>query len=319
MLHLFRHIEFLLVHNDCVIVPGLGAFIASRLPARIDYETQKIIPPCRYVMFNQAVTLDDGLLANSFSRQLSLSFEESRQIISKEVGIIMEMLRIKKTLEFGHLGLFTLEEVNRIIFSPKMNSESLSQALGFSTVNYSLHSDNNLSPSLPYTPKEFKISGIRVKDRRKEWLKVAAALTLVVVVSLALFIFPHTKDLKEDRASVVPVEVILEKTSEKFDKPFKQTDDSSVKETERIGEITEETSIQPIFYLIVATFHSEKEADRYISAYSTPEFPLELVPSRKLTRVAVASSGNREEMFRKLNTSPIATRFPNAWVWTSSK
>ena len=48
MNNLFKHIEYLLLRNDCVIVPGFGAFIATNLPARIDYEKERFyLPPAR--------------------------------------------------------------------------------------------------------------------------------------------------------------------------------------------------------------------------------------------------------------------------------
>ncbi|MDE6077369.1 MAG: hypothetical protein K2G29_06510, partial [Muribaculaceae bacterium] len=65
---LFRHIEFLLTRHDCVIVPGLGAFIVTSAPAVIDRASRRVSPPSRSVLFNQAVTLDDGRLANSYAR-----------------------------------------------------------------------------------------------------------------------------------------------------------------------------------------------------------------------------------------------------------
>ena len=47
-------------------------------------------------MFNQAVTLDDGLLANSYARRLKLSFEEARQVVLKDVAELLEKLHIEK-------------------------------------------------------------------------------------------------------------------------------------------------------------------------------------------------------------------------------
>ena len=39
MIELVKHIEILLLENDCVIVPGLGGFIAHNRPAQYCTET----------------------------------------------------------------------------------------------------------------------------------------------------------------------------------------------------------------------------------------------------------------------------------------
>lgn len=64
-----------------MVIPGLGAFIVNMVPAHIDYEKRVVTPPSRSLMFNQAVALDDGLLANSIARKNSISFEDARQIV----------------------------------------------------------------------------------------------------------------------------------------------------------------------------------------------------------------------------------------------
>ena len=104
MNNLFKHIEYLLLRNDCVIVPGFGAFIATNLPARIDYEKGEILPPVRQVMFNQAVSMEDGLLANSYVRKSGVSFDDARQIIAREVGILKSFLAEKRVIQVGNLA-----------------------------------------------------------------------------------------------------------------------------------------------------------------------------------------------------------------------
>ena len=93
MNNLFRHIEYLLLRHDCVIVPGLGAFISASRPAKIDMQEGKILPPSKSLMFNQSVATDDGLLANSFARKTGMKFEEARQAVVHEVNDIKVCLR----------------------------------------------------------------------------------------------------------------------------------------------------------------------------------------------------------------------------------
>ena len=66
MIELSRHIESLLLAHDCVIVPGLGGFVAHYVPARRIAEEQLFLPPSRSVGFNQQLTINDGLLVQSY-------------------------------------------------------------------------------------------------------------------------------------------------------------------------------------------------------------------------------------------------------------
>ena len=79
MLTIVRHIEYLLEHNDCVVVPGFGAFIGNIQSAKED-TTGQLLPPCRVLGFNNAITHNDGVLANSIMRRDGVSYEKAVSI-----------------------------------------------------------------------------------------------------------------------------------------------------------------------------------------------------------------------------------------------
>ena len=60
MNELSRHIESLLVSNDCVIVPGLGGFVTQYVTARRVDEENLYLPPYRTVGFNGQLTINEG-------------------------------------------------------------------------------------------------------------------------------------------------------------------------------------------------------------------------------------------------------------------
>ena len=57
MIELTKHIEILLLENDCVIVPGLGGFIAHYQPAHYEEDECVFVPPTRMVGFNPQLTM----------------------------------------------------------------------------------------------------------------------------------------------------------------------------------------------------------------------------------------------------------------------
>ncbi len=51
MIELHRHIEILLLDNDCVIIPDFGGFMAHHVEARYDDGDHTFLPPTRTLGF----------------------------------------------------------------------------------------------------------------------------------------------------------------------------------------------------------------------------------------------------------------------------
>ena len=57
VIELERHIEILLLSNDCVIVPGLGGFMTHHIDARYDEQDNMFLPPLRTLGFNPQLNI----------------------------------------------------------------------------------------------------------------------------------------------------------------------------------------------------------------------------------------------------------------------
>ena len=75
--NLARHIEWLLGENDCVIVPGLGGFIAHYTPARRIEAENRFLPPTRIIAFNPRLKINDGVLVQSYMQVEGVSWGAS--------------------------------------------------------------------------------------------------------------------------------------------------------------------------------------------------------------------------------------------------
>lgn len=90
-----RHIEILLLDNDCVIIPGLGGFVAHHISARYDEDDGLFLPPYRTLGFNPQLTLNDSLLAQSYADAYDISFLKRSTALSSK----LKNLRISSTSE----------------------------------------------------------------------------------------------------------------------------------------------------------------------------------------------------------------------------
>lgn len=108
MIELSRHIECLMLDHDCVIVPGLGGFVTQYVPARYVAEEQLFLPPYRSVGFNQQLSLNDGLLVQSYMQAYDTDYPETIKIIDDAVAQLKKELQENGEYELSGIGRLTL-------------------------------------------------------------------------------------------------------------------------------------------------------------------------------------------------------------------
>lgn len=104
MNELSRHIEILLLSNDCVIVPGFGGFMAHHKVAEYDMEEKTFYPPQRVLGFNSQLVLNDSLLVQSYAEAYDLSYPEALRKIENEVEEIKQQIEIEGEYKFRGIG-----------------------------------------------------------------------------------------------------------------------------------------------------------------------------------------------------------------------
>ena len=118
MIEINRHIEILLLSNDCVIVPGFGGFMAHPVDARYDGRDNMFLPPLRPVGFNPQLTMNDSLLALSYVETYDISYPEALRRIEDEVVEIRQSLENEGKFEIENIGMLFLNEDGNISFEP---------------------------------------------------------------------------------------------------------------------------------------------------------------------------------------------------------
>lgn len=123
MTSLVLHIEYLLLRHDCVIIPGLGAFVSEYVPASINNANGTITPPLRKISFNPAISQNDGILTASISRKEKITADEALKILQSQLHDIEACLRTVGEYNVGNLGRFVLnEETREVEFIPRASS-----------------------------------------------------------------------------------------------------------------------------------------------------------------------------------------------------
>ena len=118
VIELKRHIEILLLSNDCVIVPEFGGFMAHHVDARYDGRDSMFLPPLRTIGFNPQLTMNDSLLALSYVEAYDISYPEALNRIADEVAEIKQTLENTGRFELTDIGTIILNETGNYAFEP---------------------------------------------------------------------------------------------------------------------------------------------------------------------------------------------------------
>lgn len=118
VIELERHIEILLLNNECVIVPDLGGFMTHHVDARYDKEEGVFLPPLRTLGFNPQLKINDSLLAQSYVEAYDISYPEALQRIEDEVNELKMHLQNDGSYEMNDIGTLAFNEDGHYVFTP---------------------------------------------------------------------------------------------------------------------------------------------------------------------------------------------------------
>lgn len=124
----------LLKDNECVIVPGFGAFISKRHSAAIDYANHRFTPPYKEIVFNNKLQNDDELLVNFLCEKENISREDAIFKIQSFVNQSEAILDVNSELTLEGLGKIRKFGDDYVLTS-KVESNLLGDSFGLTEFN----------------------------------------------------------------------------------------------------------------------------------------------------------------------------------------
>lgn len=118
MIDLARHIEILLLDNDCVIVPGFGGFVTHQAQAYYDERDHMMLPPKRTLGFNPQLRINDSLLVQSYINAYDVSYPEAMHRIEDEVEELKDYMDVRGYYTLDDIGTLTMNSEGNIEFEP---------------------------------------------------------------------------------------------------------------------------------------------------------------------------------------------------------
>ena len=221
MIELAQHIEALLLENDCVIVPGLGGFVAHYAPATRVEEENIFLPPTRIIGFNPQLKMNDGLLVQSYMSVYGTNFSDATKIVEREVDELIAALHEEGKVDLPNVGEVRYTIYDTFDFAPYDNKITTPYLYGLdafemqelSALEKPKTEKDTFSLVPATTPKEKRTFVVRFN---RAYLANAAAVAAVIILSF-FFSTPieNTEVIEENYATLLPDELFekIEKQS----------------------------------------------------------------------------------------------------------
>ncbi len=203
MRNLSTYIEYTLMTQHYVFVPGIGGFMLRDVDA--SYANGKYVPSHREVRFNRFLTNDDGMLANTYMESEGITYDEAITQIRIEVAKINSHIRRHKSYELGNLGILSYDSDHCLVVKYPKHFPLDPDCYGLEPL--SIH---------PWTEREKHSQQYVFRPKAdvvaipKYWLQRAAAVLIIIACLFAnTFISPGDKSNKTTNASMFDTEILF--------------------------------------------------------------------------------------------------------------
>ena len=175
-------------------MPGVGAFLAHRVPACYNATEKVFMPPHRALAFNPQVTVDDALLLSEYMGDGTMSYEEANECLHSDIDALRLKLADTGILYFGDLGTFKMDIDGKISFTPNENSIDDPYNYGF-------------EPLAIAPLKELKKKDIVIKRSNiSKYISAVAAAIVAIFVLIPIGSSIYNDDAQLSVAGFAPVE-----------------------------------------------------------------------------------------------------------------
>ena len=192
---LIQALPLLLHDHDCLVIPGLGGFVAHPVPARFDGDKGEWVPPGRNVVFNPKLTVRDGLLEQEIRRATNCTTDAATALIDKEATSLKAHLESGETREIPGLGRLYQMDNGGFGFAPESRLGERYAPPGLSRIPWADHSATNedsetssqaANPVVP-TAEADPAELASADHWSSAWVRMAAVLMLPLLVAGSLW------------------------------------------------------------------------------------------------------------------------------------
>ncbi len=329
MIELARHIETLLLDNDCVIIPNFGGFVAYYEPSVYIKDEELFLPPMRIVGFNPKLQLNDGLLVQFYMRTYKMEFPEASRALEKDVSLMVQTLHEEGKLYLENIGELYCDIQGNYKFKPC--KKEIVTPFFYGLDSFQMKELASLSVDEERTPT------LDVSSPRKRTFSIAVLRNMVAAVVAAVLFFALSTPVENTRieegyAQLLPREVLESATPQtvtpEVDSTALKATAAPQKEREKAEilvpqarKLQSQPAVSPknlskAYHVIVAGGIGLKDAEAMAAQLRKKGFSEAeaLNCDGGKVRVSIYSSESRKEALRMLSEVRKSESYRNAWL-----
>lgn len=169
-----KYIKELLFIHDCVIIPGLGGFVANYRSADMNELARTISPPSKSILFNRNLIHNDGLLIDYVLQRNGLDYRQSEELVRAYADQIMKSVSNDAKFSVDEVGFFYSDSGRKLQFQDELTTNFLIESYGLSSIIFD---------PVEQEKEEFvPVVTYRASVRRWVYTGVAASLVAAMVL-----------------------------------------------------------------------------------------------------------------------------------------
>lgn len=349
MIELERHIEILLLSNDCVIVPDFGGFMAHHVDARYDGRDNMFLPPLRTIGFNPQLKINDSLLAQSYVEAYDISYPEALRRIADDVIEIRQNLENSGKFELKDIGVLYLNEDGAYTFEPCEAGILTPEYYGLGSINLlplaALEASSTKNPSTDEVQDSTKDATVALADTtqsqarffninettddeeekaefiliKKSWIRNVAAICIALVVFFAVSQPLGSPNLQKSQIDTGMLTRIMPKEMVKST-PAKvnlSTSKEALQEkaTSQMPESTELQISKEYYSIVLASRVTKRNAAEYAEKLQAKGFKdTRVLITDSNVKVVYGNYDSEQEAYTALNRLHSKEAFADGWI-----
>lgn len=344
MIELSNHIERLLLTHDCVIIPDLGGLVTQYVAARY-IETEKLcLPPYRCIGFNPHLTINDGLLVQSYMKTYDVSYPAAERLVKDAVGQIKKVLFEEGSYEFPGIGTLSLHMGGQYQFVPNEAGVASPELYGLDSFEIE-QIKNAETEKAEKKKKTFLKASVQLKRTKYDYSlsisrEVANYVAAAVVALVFYFVWAvpiqQNATTNQQEATTVYENLFGKSQKEQNVQPVSQSATEAAQNNPSVQLVTPKSEnkspeIQPQktentpsinkeekskgFTIVLASAISKKNADAYARQLVKDGFTKATPYSKgKMTRVVYGQYKDEQSARDELNRMKGSKYFSEAWI-----
>lgn len=322
-------IKDLLYSSDCVVLPGLGGFIAKYKGASLNSSLHIIYPPQKTIGFNPQIKENDGLLVSAFCALNNCSYSEGKAELDTWVKEQSNTLLRGEKLSWKGIGILFQDRLGKIQFIPDSKGNFSIESFGLDKILL-VPVEREVQ-----APVEAETSVLEKRAAQgSNWIWKAAAVLALPILGVGIFALSYkikttdwqyasfkllgtksriasyapapdrvipTYTVEED--SFVPEAVIIEPVTPKPSQ-VEHTEKPKIENTQRLAK----------YEIIVGAFSVHQNATRLVNELKKKGFNASLSGKKgNLQLVSAASDSNYDSIIQMLDKIKSEVN-PSAWL-----